>query len=290
MDGAEEGTMPDAQERDGLTQSQIIYWAISLGLLFGGGAGTLVGEHVPFVGWIIKELGPGIFTAGILASLAEPHFRREFARDAFLAAFRYVLPREFKEEVEKIIRFEFIAEWQVWTVRVDRIEGDDETVLVTSSFDKLIKNRTKAPHRKEGYYTIHELSFSAGRSKILDCRIEYDNKVEDKFEVTNPTSTELIASTQQLEIKPGETARISGKAIQFRRSDDFVFETFLTPVVSPEIEVIVPEGFDHRIEFGTSGKRTKIAYSNRYVLSGVYFPGQYMFVRWWPKKEEGRPS
>jgi hypothetical protein len=287
MNGMEEGVMPD-KEPEGLTRSQIIYWLISLGLLFGGAAGTLGGEYVPFVGWIIKELGPGFFTAGILAALVEPHFRREFARDAFLAAFRYVLPREFKEEVEKIIRFEFIAERQVWTVRVDRIEGDDEMVLVTSSFDKVIKNRTKAPHKKGGYYTIHELSFSRGRSQILDCRIEYDKKVEDKFEVTNPTGTELIAATKELEIEPGQTARTCGKATQFRRNDDFVFETFLTPALNPEMEVIVPEGFDHRIEFGTSGERTRIAYSNRYVLSGVYFPGQYMFVRWWPKKEEGR--
>ena len=288
MNRAEEDAMPDAQERDGLTRSQVVYWVITLVLMVGGGVVTLVGEYVPFVGWILKELGPGFFTAGILAALVEPHFRREFARDAFLAAFRYVLPREFKEEVDKIIRFEFIAERQVWTVRVDKIEGDDDTVLVTSSFDKVIKNRTKAPHKKGAYYTIHELSFSAGPSQILDCRIEYDKKIEDTFEVTNPTGTELIAATKEIEIDPGQTARVCGRATQFRRSDDFVFETFLTPVVNPEIEVIIPEGFDHRIEFGTSGERTRIAYSNRYVLSGVYFPGQYMFVRWWPKREKGR--
>jgi hypothetical protein len=151
----------------------------------------------------------------------------------------------------------------------------------------VIKNRTRAPHKKGGHYTIHELSFSRGSSQILDCRIEYDKKIEDKFEVTNPTGTELIAATKEIEIDPGQTARVCGRATQFRRSDDFVFETFLTPVINPEIEVIIPEGFDHRIEFGTSGERTRIAYSNRYVLSGVYFPGQYMFVRWWPKREKG---
>jgi hypothetical protein len=228
-----------------------------------------------------------LLVGGGVALLVEPHFRKEFARDAFLAAFRYVLPNEFREEVEKIIRFEFIADKQLWTVRVDKIENDDKTVLVTTSFDKVIKNRTKSPHKTNGYYTIHELSFTNGPSEILDCRIEYENKKEDKFEVSNPTSTELIAATKELEIEPGQTARICGKGTQFRRSDDFVFETFRTPALNPEIEVIVPEGFDHRIEFGTSGRRTKLAYSNRYTLSGVYFPGQYMFVRWWPKKEEG---
>jgi hypothetical protein len=274
---AEEGIMG---EDKGLTVAQIRYWSICALLIIVGGAGTIWGNELPWVGSAVKELSPAIFIAGVLGTFVEPFFRKEFARDAFLAAFRYLLPSEFKEEVEKIIRFEFIAERQVW----DRIGGDDEMVLVTSSFDKVIKNRTKAPHKTRGYYTIHELSFSAGRSKILDCRIEYDKNVEDKFDVTNPTGTELIAATKELEIEPGKTARVCGKATQFRRSDDFVFETFLTPVVNPEIEVIVPEGFDHRIEFGTSGERTRIAYSNRYVLSGVYFPGQYMFVRWWPKR------
>ena len=130
------------------------------------------------------------------------------------------------------------------------------------------------PHKKGGYYTIHELSFSKGRSEILDCRIERiedDKKKEDEFCVTNPDGTELIAKTKELEIKPGHSARVCGKATQFRRSDDFVFETFSTPVINPEIEVIVPEGFEHRIEFGTSGERTRIAYSNRYILSGGIF-------------------
>jgi hypothetical protein len=289
MSAAEEGAMkPDVQQDDAISWSRVRYWLISGGVLIGGFLGTLWGDYIPVVGWMVKELGPGIFTAGILAAIVEPHFRREFARDAFLAAYRYVLPQEFKEEIEKIIRFEFIADRQVWTVRVDKIEGDDGTVLVTSSFDKVIKNRTKAPHKKGGYYTIHELSFSKGRSEILDCRIERiedDKKKEDEFCVTNPDGTELIAKTKELEIKPGHSARVCGKATQFRRSDDFVFETFSTPVINPEIEVIVPEGFEHRIEFGTSGERTRIAYSNRYILSGVYFPGQYMFVRWWPKTE-----
>jgi hypothetical protein len=280
------------KDGEGRTWPQIRYRRLA-GLLGFGGVAALIGAlFIPWEGlrFVVAEAGVAALIAGILAGLVEPHFRQEFARDAFLAAFRYVLPNEFKEEVEKIIRFEFIAERQVWTVRVDRIEGDDEVVLVTSSFDKVIKNRTKAPHKKGGYYTIHELSFSKGCSQILDCRIEYDKRVEDEFVVTNPDATELIAKTNELEIQPGHTARICGRATQFRRSDDFVFETFATPAINPEIEVTVPEGFDHRIEFGTSGERTRIAYSNRYILSGVYFPGQYCFVRWWPKKEGIAPK
>ena len=88
-------------EKDrGLTWPQIRYWLFSYGMLVGGLLATVWGEALSP---IVKELGPGIFTAGLLASVAEPFFRGEFARDAFLAAFRYVLPEELEEEVEKII-------------------------------------------------------------------------------------------------------------------------------------------------------------------------------------------
>jgi hypothetical protein len=285
MSGPEEDAMAADKERNGLTRSQIIYWSISGALFVGGCAATLFGEHIPVVGWVFKDLGPGIFTAGILALLAEPHFKKEFARDAFLAAFRYVLPTEFREEIEKIIRFEFVADRQLWTVKVDKV--NDDTVVVTTSFDKTIKNRGKSTRKNRGYYTIHETSFPNGPSKIIDCRIETEDEIESEFDVTNPTGTELVAATKELDIKPGRTARVSGKGTQFRRTDDFVFETFGTPAINPEIEVLVPEDFDHRIEFGTPGDVRKSVYSNRYTLSGVYFPGQYMFVRWWPKKEKG---
>jgi hypothetical protein len=111
-------------------------------------------------GNIIKELGPGLFTAGILGLLVDPFLRRELARDAFLALFRYVLPNEFKDEVEKILRFEFVAEKQLWTAKIDKINGDDDTVLVTTSFDKTVKNRSKSSRKNRGYYNNQRSDFA----------------------------------------------------------------------------------------------------------------------------------
>jgi hypothetical protein len=91
---------------------------ISIGLIILGLAATVWGGPWELARPIVKELRPGVFTAGILAYLVEPFFRREFARDAFLSAFRYVLPTlsafryvlptEFRDEVAKILRFEAI--------------------------------------------------------------------------------------------------------------------------------------------------------------------------------------
>jgi hypothetical protein len=63
------------------------YFAICAALIFGGALGTIWGGPWDVTRALIQELGRGIFTAGILAALVEPFFRKEFARDAFEAAF-----------------------------------------------------------------------------------------------------------------------------------------------------------------------------------------------------------
>ena len=143
------------QRFKGLTWPQIRYWGVSLGLLIVGFAATTWGgpwqSFTPIVNWfgpVAKELGPGIFTAGILACLVEPFFRNEFARDAFLAAFRYVLPSELKDEVAKILTLEFIAESHVWAVDIKKV--DNNTVLVTSNFERTLVNKTiGSSHRQQ---------------------------------------------------------------------------------------------------------------------------------------------
>src|SRR6516165_4671704 len=112
------------KDKHGPTWAQIRYWLICFGLVAIGIGATIWGGPWETYRSIIKELGPGIFTAGILASLVEPFFRREFARDAFLASFRYVLPEEFKEEIAKIIRFEFVATKQIWGVQIEKVSAD----------------------------------------------------------------------------------------------------------------------------------------------------------------------
>jgi hypothetical protein len=176
----------------------------------------------------------------------------------------------------------YIGENQLWTVKIQKISNT--TVLVTTSVQKLIRNKGKAERKKSGLYSIKELRFDEGPAKILECSIEDDEHKKDEFK-TRIIDENIVAETAELAIKPNATATFWGKAEQYRRISDVAFEVFMTPAVNPQIEVVlVPEGdFGHKIEFGTEGKVTKEKNSNRYALSGVYFPGQYMFVQWWPK-------
>lgn len=271
------------QEDERFTWSQIRYWVAGVALVLLGAAAAIGGPHLPY-DWmqdLAKELGPGVFTAGLLALLVEPFFRREFARDAFLAAFRYVLPEQFKEEVSKILTHAFISEDHLWSVTIEK--EDDEVVLVTTTFERKIRNRTSSAHKRRGWYTIEEFGYRNRPSQIIECSIESNNEVKSDIE-TKDHGRWIEAFTSELNISPNEKAKISGKAKQYRRINDIIFETFTDPIVNPKIEVNIDTNtFEYKVEFGTTGDAIKEKYSNRYALSSVYFPGQYMFVRWWPK-------
>jgi hypothetical protein len=277
--GAAEEAMQDGK---GLTWPQIRYWLACLGLIVVGIGATIWGGPWEPIRNTAKELGPGIFTAGILASLVEPFFRHEFARDAFLAAFRYVLPEEFKEEVEKIIRHEFIAEKQVWKVKIEKI--DSGNVRVTSTYERTFRNKSKARKPVNAWYQVEDYGFPDGPTQVVQCGVEVES--QDPLQVSTEKNKGHYkeAKTDDVYLDPGKSAKVWGEAIQYRRANDIYFETFRTPIKNPEIVVEVnDEEFCHVVEFGTTGDRSKSQFENHYTLSGVFFPGQYMYVRWWPK-------
>jgi hypothetical protein len=281
--GAEEGAM---KEGEGPTWPRIIYWLICAALILGGAALATWGHYLPWE-WshaFVKELGTGAVIAGILAAVVEPHFRREFARDAFLAAFRRVLPNEFKDEIEKIMRFDCITQKQIWTVAIERVPQTD-LVLVTTSFERVIKNKSKSNKTVNLWYETEDYKFPPGPTKIIECAIQGEDQDKPvRFSSQVALDHHVEGKTPDITIKPDKTARLWGRATQYRRENDSMYETFRMPIINPEIRVVIDDKqFAHDVTFGTYGDRTKAEFENHYTLSGVYFPGQFMVVRWWPK-------
>jgi|SRR6266404_2155508 hypothetical protein len=280
-----EGTMREGDE--GFTLSRIIYWLICGALIFGGLAMASTAHLLPWeaVQVIARDLGMASLIAGILAAFVDPHFRREFARDAFVAAFRRVLPNELKDEVEKIMRIDCITQKQTWTVQIERVPQTD-LVLVTTSFERVIKNRSKLDKAVNLHYEAEDYRFSPGPTKIIECAIQGENQDKPhRFLSEVERAYGVEGKTPDITIKPDKTAKLWGKATQYRRQNDSMYETFRMPIINPEIRVIInDEEFCHDVRFGTYGDKTKAEFENHYTLSGVHFPGQHMVVRWWPKK------
>src|SRR5262249_54505662 len=100
----------DFHLRDWVSKAQLKIWLV-LGLILAiGAAGSLGYEELPWpwASHAAEALCPPLFTAGVLGLTVDIFLKREIARDVFVAAFRYVLPDELKEEVRRIINYKFL--------------------------------------------------------------------------------------------------------------------------------------------------------------------------------------
>jgi len=100
-----------------LTSPQIPYWLVCLGLVVIGIGATVWGGPWETIHDVAKELGPGIFTAGLLGSLVGLFFRNEFAFSSprqsqsspRVAAGATLFPGDRAAQVAAIISSEFPA-------------------------------------------------------------------------------------------------------------------------------------------------------------------------------------
>jgi hypothetical protein len=229
---------------------------------------------------LTRDFSVALFVAGLLSLSVDKYCKTEFARDAFRASFSYVLPPELKDYVAEIMKLGFIAEKHIWRLEITKVDAD--AVQIITNFERTLVNKTSLKQVQRGLYTVEDLDFSIGPSEILECEIQ-DERGDFKRGEPSRNAHGLEAKTDGITVEPGHKVKVRGKAKQYGRTNGFLFETFLTPTVRPQIEVTIPDDFEHLVEFGTAGDVEKEKYRNLYTLSGVYFPRQIMSVRWWPK-------
>jgi hypothetical protein len=74
---------------------------------------------------IVREFGSALIVAAVIGGTVDIFFKKEFARDAFVAAFRYVLPTELKEEVLRVISYKFLCTESRMIVQIEPISGTE---------------------------------------------------------------------------------------------------------------------------------------------------------------------
>jgi len=107
---------------------------ILAGLAIAGIISNAISHYLPY--WlepIAKELGTALIVSAVLGATVDFFFKEELARNAFLAAFRYVLPGEFKDEVAKILTYPFIGTDHTWKVKIEKLA---DFTLVTTTVEK----------------------------------------------------------------------------------------------------------------------------------------------------------
>jgi hypothetical protein len=137
----------------------------------------------------------------------------------------------------------------------------------------------------KAWYQLEDYGFSNGPTTILDCGVEYEGDTLTSLKHKR-TERGCEAETDEVMVPPDKKARVWGSATQYRRTNGEVWETFRDPIINPEIHVDIDENvFWYKVDFGEKGDEKKTQYGNQHTFSGIYFPGRFMFVRWWPKTQ-----
>jgi hypothetical protein len=230
---------------------------------------------------IVKELGVAALIAAALGLTVDQAMKAELVRDAFYAAFRYVLPEELKAEVARIIDYRFICTDHHSIVEV--IEVGDGLVRVNISSERTLKNITRQTESIDGRFAIDEWGFPGRTSVIEQCTLKIgDQRFEAKVNSDYNQGDAIGWVTEKKSVKSNETAHMIVKGYEFHRTNSVLIMGYRAPSVRPVLDLHFPNGFKHRCSFGVPGERiVSSEITKRYTLDGAQFPSQNMWIRWW---------
>jgi hypothetical protein len=275
-------------KQDGLTWPQIRCWLFAFALIGLGVGATLWGGPWEIGRPFVKELGPGVFTAGILAALVEPFFRKEFARDAFLAAFRYVLPDELKEEVRRIIGYKFLCTRSISIITLTELPED--LVRVQIKHERTFKNITDHAEPFSASIGLDEWGFQE-KSKIEECYLLSEDGTRmdgEDHPLYPPERKDAIGQmSKPIQVRGGATVKVVTKGSEIHRSNSETHMEFGCPSTNPTIRVEAPETLQVWCSFGIPNEKLTVSnIAKEYTLQGTQFPGQHTQVRWAINRDE----
>lgn len=263
--------------------AQIRIWMI-LGIMILIGVVSAIGaEHIPqeWIKRLVVELGSGLFTAGILGLTVDTFFKRQFARDVFQAAFRYVLRPELKEEVGRIIGYKLLCIRHLLVVEITPMDADH--VRVTIKVERDIENISRHPEPIRNLFQIDEWGVKGHKSHIEMCSMDIDSEHLDAITNTNDRPDRVSAHTEERKLRAGHIAKVVSAGHEIRSRNDELFMAFNSPTVNPVVRVVIPDGYKHECTFGVPGEVIiSSAISRQHELAGTQFPGQHTRIRWWP--------
>jgi hypothetical protein len=267
-----------------ISWAQIKIWLILAAMTIVGAAGSVYYGSIPepWFSHIVEALCPPIFTAGILGLTVDAFLKRELARDVFVAAFRYILPEELKEEVRRIIGYTFLCTESTSVVSIT--EAQHNLLKVQISHERILRNITAHSEPISARFSIDEWGFDE-HSQIEECYLESDGAI--KVATDNPDfvgKVDAIAKrSDMVSVKPGLSVRVVYRGYEIHRKNSEIHMEFSNPTTNPTVRVETPQGISHSCTFGIPGEKIiQSAIAKQYKLEGTQFPGQHTRIRWWP--------
>ena len=258
---------------------------VTAGMTICGVAGSIWGHLLPweFAQHLVHDLSVALFVAGLLAVSVDRFFKSEFSRDAFQAAFSYVLPDELKAEVRRVINYKFICTKHHMVLKLTHLGENKDLVRLEISIERTLRNVSRSPENIRNSFAVDEWGFSAMKSGIDECKMEFGSKVLTSKPRKDVGADAIGMETAEIKIKHDEEVTVVSKGYEIKHTNAEFIIDFRHPTVDPVVEISPPTGFNHSFGFGVPDEDVrKSSLFERYELNGTQFPGQSMRLRWWP--------
>jgi hypothetical protein len=268
--------------RNYISKAEVQLRGILGAMLILGVIALLISEALPWKALEKTSEGVGIalLTAGLLGLSVDRILKIELARDAFQAAFRYVLPLELKDEVARIINYKFLCTKHHGVIRMN-----DDVVRVDISIERTIKNISGHTETYKSLLHLDEWGFAGLASTVTLCIAEYDGQKYEGQVVPPDRGSAIGTETTDISVRSGGEVVSVVKGYEFHRSNGLQVLALRHPTLNPVINVTIPDDLEHECSFGVPGGKVNLSrIANRYELNGTQFPGQHIKLRWWPKK------
>jgi hypothetical protein len=273
-----------------ISWAQLRLWLWLGAMVLVGGAASVWGHLLPrdWAQHIARDLGPALFTTGLLGLTVHTFLNREIARDVFQAAFRYVLPAELKDEVARIITNKFICIDHYMEFTIVVIDAD--LIRLQIKVERTLKNITRHTEKIGASFALDEWGFPDHPSEIEVCKLILGSGAEELGKPVEKDVDHIRQTTKEVGVKSGETVKFVSRGSEVHRINGEHLIQFAHPTVNPVVLVVAPSEFKHSCSFGVQGKVTQSSISEKYTLDGTQFPGQYVRLRWWPANFKPKPD
>jgi len=258
-------------------------WAILL-LIGAVGIIAIIAGHLlaGTVGEVLRDLGIATLIAAMLGFTIDRWFKTDLVKDVFDAVLGHVLPEEFKNEIRTIINHKMLCE-NLYT-KIELKEIDDNTVRMTVTTERTVKNITKTAQPVEAAIRIDDWGFTEP-AKVHECRMELPNGTVVEAKPVESPPSRIFFSSEEHKIGPNEEVKYFTKFSEIHRINDIAIFHYGSPTRNPVIEIDAPDSLGYAYGFGSSSPVLSARYTPRHTLQGVYFPTQSMRVRWWRNEE-----
>ena len=187
---------------------------------------------------LVREIGGALFTAAFLGFTVDRASKIELIRDAFYAAFRYVLPPELKEEVAWIINYKFLCTKHYMVVTLEPIAGND-LVSVRVEIEREIKNITRHAEPISNPFSMDEGGHEGHPSKITECSVETENSKHSATDYVTPGRPDKKEKkTAEIQVASQASVKVVSVGSDVRRKRGEINLYFLAPTVNPEVLVV----------------------------------------------------